>query len=94
MRLLKTASIVVLALILGLGLVSFTRADTNPKTAEGQSCCMMGSGTMAMMGGGQMGQMMPMMEMMQACTKMMQQMSSMMGQHGTSQQQPPQPEKK
>ena len=88
----KTALVVML--ILGLGVASFTRAETNPKATEGQSCCMMGPGTMEMMGGSQMGQMMPMMEMMQACTKMMHQMSPMMGQHGTPQQQLPQPEKK
>mgnify|MGYP001586698965 CR=1 FL=1 len=87
----KTALVVMLAVILGLGAVSFTLAQTSPKLTEGQSGSMMGHG---MMGGGQMGQMMPMMEMMQACTKMMQQMSAMMGQHDTPQQQPPQPEKK
>ena len=90
----KTALIVMLALILGLGVVSFTLAEMNPRTTEGQSGSMMGPRMMGMMGGGQMGQMMPMMEMMQACTKMMQQMSAMMGQHGSSQQSPPQPVKK
>lgn len=94
MRLLKTALVVMLILILGLGVVSFTRAETNPKATEGQSCCMMGPGTMGMMGGGQMGHMMPMMQMMEACTKLMQQMPAMMGQHGTPQSQAPQPEKK
>lgn len=90
----KTPLVVILALLLGLGVVSFTIAEMIPKATEGQSCCMMGPDTMRMMGGGQMRQMLPMMEMMQACTKMMQQMSTMMGQPGTPQQPPPQPEKK
>ena len=85
----KTALVVMLTLILGLGVVSFTRAEINPKATEDHS-----ASTMGMMGGGQMDQMMPMMQMMQACSQMMNQVSPMMGQHGTPQQQLPQPEKK
>lgn len=86
----ETVLVVMLALVLGVGMVGFTQAQMSPKTTEGQSGGMMGSG-MEMMGGGQMAQMM---QMMQACTKMKQQMSTMMGQPGTPQQPPPQPEKK
>lgn len=93
MRQLKTVLAVMLALALGVGMVGFTQAQMSPKTTEGQSGGMMGSG-MGMMGGGQMTQMTPMMQMMQACTQMMNQMSPMMGKHGTPQQQLPQPEKK
>lgn len=87
----KTALVVLLAVILAIGAASFTLAQTSPKAAEGQSGSMMGHG---MMGGGQMGQMGQMMHMMEACTQMMNQMSAMMGQHSTPQPQTPQPEKK
>jgi hypothetical protein len=91
---LKPALILTLALMIGLGVTSFTYADPDARPTATQSCCPMGSGRAGMMGGGQMGHMMPMMQMMQACTQMMNQMSAMMGQHGPPQQQPPQPEKK
>lgn len=94
MRLLKTALVVMLAVILGLGAAVFAVAQTSPKAAEGQSGSMMGHGMMGMMGGGQMGQTMPMMHMMEACTQMMNQMSAMMGQHSTPRQHPSQPEQK
>ena len=87
----KTALILMLTLILGLGVVHFTLAEMNPRATEGQSGSMMGPGMTGMMGGGHMDQMM---QMMQTCTQMMNQMSAMMGQHGAPQPQPPHPEKK
>ncbi len=90
----KNALMVTVALMLGLGTVSFTTAEMKVKATEGQSGSMMGPGMTGMMGGSQMGHMMPMMQMMEACTKMMNQMSAMMGQHGSPQPQAPQPEKK
>ncbi len=90
----KTALVVMLALILGLGVVSVTPAHISPSATEGQSGSLMGLGMGEMMGGGQMGQMMPTFQVMQACTEMMNQMSGKMGQQGAPQQQPPQPEKK
>ena len=81
---------IILALILGLGAVSLAFAHMSLQATEGQSGSMMGPDMMGMMGGGQMGDMMP---MMQACAQMMNQMSPMLGQSGIPQQQPPQPKK-
>lgn len=83
--------LVIFVVALTLALAGVPLAQMSRQTSEGHSAGMMGSGVM---GGGQMGQMMPMMQMMQACTQMMQQMSAMMGQHGTPQPQHQQPEKK
>ncbi len=84
---------VTLAVTLGLGMVGVTLAHMSRQTPEGRSGGMMDPG-MGMMGGGPMGEMMPMMQMMQACAQMMQQMSAMMGQHGAPQPPLVQPEKK
>ncbi len=86
----KTAWVIMLALAVTLGLVGGIAAQMSPQPAESRPGSMMGAET-DMMGGGQMGQMMP---MMQACTQMMQQMSALMGQHGAPQPPPVQPEKK
>jgi hypothetical protein len=88
---LKTLLILTLALMLGVGVTSFTYADTHAKPTTTQSCCAMGSGTAGMMGGGQMHQMM---QMMQACTDMMRQISPRPAQPSAPQQSPPQPETK